>query len=85
MNAPMKHRWPIFGVLLFPLLTAPHLLDPGKAPDKLHGGGKVIVNVYVIDQEGVLCWQRVGTMDLAGADVTPSELNKLLADGSSKV
>ena len=83
MNAPMKHRWPIFGVLLFPLLTAPHLLDPGKAPDKLHGGGKVILNVYVIDQQGVIRWQRVGNMELAGADVIVAEVEKLLAGGAS--
>ena len=64
----------------FPVkVTYPYLLDPKKETDKLYGGGKFIPNVYVIDQSGVIRWQRVGNMDLAGADVIIQEVNKLLA------
>jgi len=64
----------------FPVkVTYPYLLDPGKVTDKLYGGGKFIPNVYVIDQHGVIRWQRVGNMDLAGADVIVAEVEKLLA------
>jgi len=64
----------------FPVkVTYPYLLDPGKVTDKLYGGGKFIPNVYVIDQRGVIRWQRVGNMDLAGADVIVAEVEKLLA------
>jgi cytochrome c biogenesis protein CcmG/thiol:disulfide interchange protein DsbE len=64
----------------FPVkVTYPYLLDPGKVTDKLYGGGKFIPNVYVIDQAGVIRWQRVGNMDLAGADVIAAEVEKLLA------
>lgn len=64
----------------FPVkVTYPYLLDPKKETDKLYGGGKFIPNVYVIDQNGVIRWQRVGNMDLAGADVIVQEVNKLLA------
>lgn len=64
----------------FPVpVTYPYLLDPGKITDKLYGGGKFIPNVYVIDQAGVIRWQRVGNMDLAGADVIAAEIEKLLA------
>lgn len=70
----------------FPVkVTYPYLLDPGKVTDKLYGGGKFIPNVYVIDQEGVIRWQRVGNMDLAGADVIIAEIEKLLGGGSSKM
>ncbi len=70
----------------FPVkVTYPYLLDPGKITDKLYGGGKFIPNVYVIDQQGVIRWQRVGNMDLAGADVIISEVEKLLGAGSSKM
>ena len=63
----------------FPVkVTYPYLLDPGKVTDKLYGGGKFIPNVYVIDQAGVIRWQRVGNMDLAGADVIAAEVEKLL-------
>ncbi len=66
----------------FPVkVTYPYLLDPGKTTDKLYGGGKFIPNVYVIDQKGVIRWQRVGNMELAGADVIIQEVNKLLAMG----
>lgn len=60
-------------------VTYPYLLDPKKETDKLYGGGKFIPNVYVIDQNGIIRWQRVGNMDLAGADVIIQEVNKLLA------
>jgi cytochrome c biogenesis protein CcmG/thiol:disulfide interchange protein DsbE len=64
----------------FPVkVTYPYLLDPKKETDKLYGGGKFIPNVYVIDQQGIIRWQRVGNMDLAGADVIVREVNKLLA------
>ncbi|HEX9741445.1 MAG TPA: TlpA disulfide reductase family protein [Nitrospiraceae bacterium] len=67
---------------VFPVkVTYPYLLDPKKITDKLYGGGKFIPNVYVIDQSGVIRWQRVGNMDLAGAEVIIQEVNKLLAGG----
>ncbi len=70
----------------FPVkVTYPYLLDPGKVTDKLYGGGKFIPNVYVIDQDGVIRWQRVGNMDLAGADVIVAEVEKLLAASGQKM
>ena len=70
----------------FPVkVTYPYLLDPGKTTDKLYGGGKFIPNVYVIDPNGVIRWQRVGNMELAGADVIVAEVEKLLAGGSNKM
>lgn len=67
----------------FPVkVTYPYLLDPAKVTDKLYGGGKFIPNVYVIDQNGIIRWQRVGNMDLAGADVIVAEVDKLLAGGA---
>jgi cytochrome c biogenesis protein CcmG/thiol:disulfide interchange protein DsbE len=70
----------------FPVkVTYPYLLDPNKVTDKLYGGGKFIPNVYVIDQQGVIRWQRVGDMDLAGEAVIVAEVEKLLAVGSSKM
>jgi cytochrome c biogenesis protein CcmG/thiol:disulfide interchange protein DsbE len=70
----------------FPVKVAyPYLLDPNKVTDKLYGGGKFIPNVYVIDQQGVIRWQRVGNMDLAGEAVIVEEVEKLLAAGSSKM
>lgn len=63
----------------FPVkVTYPYLLDPNKTTDKLYGGGKFIPNVYVIDQRGVIRWQRVGNMELAGAEVIMQEVEKLL-------
>jgi cytochrome c biogenesis protein CcmG/thiol:disulfide interchange protein DsbE len=71
---------------VFPVkVTYPYLLDPAKTTDKLYGGGKFIPNVYVIDQQGVIRWQRVGNMDLAGAEVIVAEVEKLLASGSSSM
>jgi cytochrome c biogenesis protein CcmG/thiol:disulfide interchange protein DsbE len=70
---------------VFPVkVTYPYLLDPNKVTDKLYGGGKFIPNVYVIDQQGVIRWQRVGNMDLAGEEVIVAEVEKLLA-GASKM
>jgi cytochrome c biogenesis protein CcmG/thiol:disulfide interchange protein DsbE len=70
----------------FPVkVTYPYLLDPGKITDKLYGGGKFIPNVYIIDQQGVIRWQRVGNMELAGADAIIAEVDKLLAGESSKM
>jgi cytochrome c biogenesis protein CcmG/thiol:disulfide interchange protein DsbE len=67
----------------FPVkVTYPYLLDLNKLTDKLYGGGKFIPNVYVIDQQGVIRWQRVGNMDLAGEEVIVAEVEKLLAGGS---
>lgn len=64
----------------FPVkVTYSYLLDPNKTTDKLYGGGKFIPNVYVIDQRGVIRWQRVGNMELAGADIITQEVEKLLA------
>ncbi len=67
----------------FPVkVTYPYLLDPNKVTDKLYGGGKFIPNVYVIDQHGVIRWQRVGNMDLSGEETIVAEVEKLLAAGS---
>jgi cytochrome c biogenesis protein CcmG/thiol:disulfide interchange protein DsbE len=67
----------------FPLkVTYPYLLDPKKTTDKLYGGGRFIPNVYIIDPDGVIRWQRVGNMDLAGSEVILAEVDKLLADGT---
>jgi cytochrome c biogenesis protein CcmG/thiol:disulfide interchange protein DsbE len=68
----------------FPVkITYPYLTDPKKTTDKLYGGGRFIPNVYIIDRDGVIRWQRVGNMDLAGADVILQEVDKVLA-GSDK-
>lgn len=70
----------------FPVkVTYPYLLDPNKVTDKLYGGGKFIPNVYVIDQQGVIRWQRVGDMDLAGEAVIVAEVEKLLAGANNKM
>ena len=70
----------------FPVkVTYPYLLDPNKVTDRLYGGGKFIPNVYVIDQQGMIRWQRVGNMDLAGEEVIVAEVDKLLAGGSNKM
>ncbi len=70
----------------FPVkVTYPYLLDPNKVTDKFYGGGKFIPNVYVIDQHGVIRWQRVGNMDLAGEEAIVAEVEKLLAAGSKKM
>ena len=70
----------------FPVkVTYPYLLDPSKVTDKLYGGGKFIPNVYVIDQQGVIQWQRVGNMELAGEEAIVAEVEKLLDGGNSKM
>jgi len=68
----------------FPVkVTYPYLLDPEQATDKLYGGGKFIPNVYVIDQQGLIRWQRVGNFftdgTLAGHEMILEEVEKLLA------
>ena len=70
----------------FPVkVTYPYLLDPSKVTDKLYGGGKFIPNVYVIDQQGVIRWQRVGNMDLAGEEAIVAEVEKLLVGANNKM
>jgi cytochrome c biogenesis protein CcmG/thiol:disulfide interchange protein DsbE len=66
----------------FPVkVSYPYMVDPKKETDKLYGGGRFIPNVYVIDQEGKVRWQRVGTMEIGGAEVIKAEVEKLLAGG----
>ena len=79
-----KRRCPS-SCLNFPTkVSYPYLIDPGKTTDKLYGGGRFIPNVYIIDQNGIIQWQRVGNMDLAGADIILAEVEKLLAgDGKA--
>lgn len=68
----------------FPVkVTYPYLTDPQKVTDRLYGGGRFIPNVYIVDQNGVIRWQRVGNMDLAGHDVILQEVEKLLAEAPS--
>ncbi|UCE64103.1 MAG: TlpA family protein disulfide reductase [Nitrospirota bacterium] len=68
----------------FPVsVTYPYLIDPQQKTDRLYGGGRFIPNVYIIDQQGVIRWQRVGNMDLADYTVIVQEVDKLLAAGSS--
>ncbi|WP_447971574.1 peroxiredoxin family protein [Nitrospira sp. M1] len=67
----------------FPLpVTYPYLLDPEQVTDKLFGGGKFIPNVYIIDQQGVIRWQRVGNFNMAGDDTILQEVEKLLDEDS---
>ncbi len=68
---------------VFPLtITYPYLIDPDQITDELYGGGRFIPNVYILDQNGVIRWQRVGNMDLANHTAILDEVNKLL-EGSS--
>ncbi|GJL53900.1 MAG: hypothetical protein NPIRA02_10320 [Nitrospirales bacterium] len=68
----------------FPVpVTYPYLLDPEQVTDQLFGGGKFIPNVYIIDQQGVIRWQRVGNFNMAGDDIILQEVEKLLANHSS--
>src|SRR6266568_8032730 len=63
----------------FPVkISYPYMIDPKKETDKLYGGGRFIPNVYVIDQEGKIRWQRVGTMEIGAAEVIKTEVEKLL-------
>ena len=59
-------------------ISYPYLLDPQKTTDRLYGGGRFIPNVYVLDRQGVIRWQRVGNMDLAGPEVILKEVERLL-------
>ena len=64
---------------VFPVkVTYPYLIDPNKITDRLYGGGRFIPNVYVLDQQGVIRWQRVGNMDLADSTVILEVVNSLL-------
>ena len=66
----------------FPVkVSYPYMVDPKKETDKLYGGGRFIPNVYIIDQQGIIRWQRVGTMEIGGAEVIKAEVEKLLAGG----
>ena len=68
----------------FPLkVTYPYMTDPKKETDKLYGGGRFIPNVYIIDQGGVIRWQRVGTMEIGAAEVIKAEVDKLLSSPKS--
>ena len=54
----------------FPVkVSYPYMVDPQKETDKLYGGGRFIPNVYIIDQDGIIRWQRVGTMQIGPAEV----------------
>ena len=69
----------------FPVkISYPYMIDPKKETDKLYGGGRFIPNVYVIDQNGMIRWQRVGTMEIGAAEVIKAEVEKLLASGKSE-
>jgi len=68
----------------FPVkVSYPYMVDPKKETDKLYGGGRFIPNVYIIDQDGKIRWQRVGTMEIGAAEVIKAEVEKLLAPGKS--
>ena len=68
----------------FPVkVSYPYMVDPKKETDRLYGGGRFIPNVYIIDQEGIIRWQRVGTMEIGAAEVIKAEVEKLLAAGKS--
>ncbi len=68
---------------VFPVkITYPYLTDPDQITDKLYGGGRFIPNVYILDQNGVIRWQRVGNMDLADHAAILDEVNKLLGTSS---
>lgn len=68
---------------VFPVkITYPYLTDPDQITDKLYGGGRFIPNVYILDQNGVIRWQRVGNMDLADHAAILDEVNKLLEASS---
>src|SRR5437660_10468703 len=68
----------------FPVTVSyPYMVDPKKETDTLYGGGRFIPNVYIIDQDGKIRWQRVGTMEIGAAEVIKAEVEKLLAPGKS--
>ena len=69
----------------FPVkVTYPYLIDSSKETDRLYGGGRFIPNVYIIDQKGIIRWQRVGNMDLAGHDAILKEVEQLLAESPTE-
>ena len=64
---------------MFPIkVTYPYLTDPDQVTDRLYGGGRFIPNVYILDQRGVIHWQRVGNMDLADHGAILEAVNGLL-------
>ncbi len=68
----------------FPVaITYPYLTDPGRVTDALYGGGRFIPNVYILDQSGVIRWQRVGNMRLADHTAIMEEVKALLAGEES--
>lgn len=68
----------------FPVkVSYPYMVDPNKETDKLYGGGRFIPNVYIIDQAGIIRWQRVGTMEIGAAQMIKAEVEKLLANSKS--
>lgn len=68
----------------FPVkISYPYMVDPKKETDSLYGGGRFIPNVYIIDQDGKIRWQRVGTMEIGAAEVIKAEVEKLLAAGKT--
>ena len=69
---------------MFPVnVTYPYLTDPDQVTDRLYGGGRFIPNVYILDQRGVIHWQRVGNMDLADHTAILEVVNGLLAAGTN--
>lgn len=68
---------------VFPVkVTYPYLTDPDKITDTLYGGGRFIPNVYILDQNGVIRWQRVGNVELADHTAILDEVKTLLAGES---
>ena len=68
----------------FPVtVTYPYLTDPERVTDELYGGGRFIPNVYILDQSGVIRWQRVGNMALADHTAILKEVKMLLAGGAA--
>jgi len=64
---------------MFPVkISYPYLIDPEKITDRLYGGGRFIPNVYILDQQGVIRWQRVGNMDLADDKAILAQVDHLL-------
>ena len=64
-------------------VTYPYLTDPEQVTDKLFGGGRFIPNVYIIDQHGVIQWQRVGNFNMAGHEIILNEVDKMLTAPST--
>ena len=64
-------------------ITYPYLTDSDQVTDTLYGGGRFIPNVYILDQSGIIRWQRVGNMALADHTAILDEVKTLLAGGTS--